>query len=189
MTDRERLTEILQRIDLGDEDEAEALLELVYEELRMLASRHMKRERAGHTLQPTALVHEAYMRLAGGGELSVHDRHHFFRLASRAMRQVLVDSARRKGAARHGAGMERVTLDSRVSTGEPEIWDVLVLDQALERLALEDPALLHRPHGGGGGGSSRRLAAKGGQGLGGHPRLARSGARGELTGRLVRGVR
>jgi len=139
MTDRERLTEIVRRLDLSDEAEAEALLALVYDELRMLASRHMKRERPGHTLQPTALVHEAYMRLAGGGELSVKDRHHFFRLAGRAMRQVLVDSARKRDAERRGGGLDRVTLDSRVASQDPEIWDVLALDQALDRLAAEEP--------------------------------------------------
>jgi RNA polymerase sigma factor (TIGR02999 family) len=138
MTDELRLTEILRQLDLADEGDAQALLELVYDELRSLAANHMRRERAGHTLQPTALVHEAYMRLARGGELSVNDRRHFFRLASRAMRQVLVDSARRRDAERRGGGLERVTLDSRVASERPEVWDVLALDQALERLARVD---------------------------------------------------
>ena len=138
VTDDRRLTEILHQLDLADEGDAEALLELVYDELRSLAAGHMRRERAGHTLQPTALVHEAYMRLARGGELSVNDRRHFFRLASRAMRQVLVDSARRRDADRRGGGVERVTLDSRIGSEEPELFEILALDQALTRLAELD---------------------------------------------------
>lgn len=138
VTSDARLTEILRRFDLGDPEEAEALLALVYDELRALASSHMRAERAGHTLQPTALVHEAYMRLAGGGELEVNDRHHFFRLASRAMRQVLVDAARRRDADRRGGGWRGVTLDSRIVSEEPEVWDILALDEALGRLAEVD---------------------------------------------------
>lgn len=140
MTERERLTEILRRLDLADADDADVLLEFVYDELRALASNHMRRERGGHTLQPTALVHEAYMRLARGGELSVNDRRHFFRLASRAMRQVLVDSARRRAAERRGGGVERVTLETAAASEKPEILDVLALDQALDRLAAVEPS-------------------------------------------------
>ena len=138
MKDEDRVTEILRRLDFGDSDEAEALLGLVYEELRTLASRHMRAERAGHTLQATALVHEAYMRLARGGDLAVSNRQHFFRLASRAMRQVLVDAARRRDADRRGGGLRRVTLDSRIVSEEPRVLEILALDQALERLAEVD---------------------------------------------------
>jgi len=119
------------------------LLALVYDELRRLAARYLRGQRAGHTLQPTALVHEAYLRLAKGGALPVDDRTHFFALAARAMRQVLVDHARRRAAAKRGGDPERVTLDDTLELGrggeEGRRLDLLALDEALERLERVSP--------------------------------------------------
>jgi RNA polymerase sigma factor (TIGR02999 family) len=138
VTDHERLTELLQRLDPDDARSAEAALSLVYGQLRALAAGQMRRERRGHTLQPTELVHEAWMRLASGGSLEVADRRHFFRLAGRAMRQVLVDAARRRNAERRGGGAAPVTLRTDVGGEAPAILDVLVLEDALSRLAEHD---------------------------------------------------
>ena len=136
-----RVTEILQRLDLADPAQAEELLSLVYSELRGLAARQLRRERDGHTLQPTALVHEAYLRLAGGSPLEWEGRAHFFRVAARAMRQVLVDSARRRSAGRRGGAWQRVTLSPDVAGDESSDQDVLGLHEALERLGRLDASL------------------------------------------------
>ena len=120
----------------------EELLALAYDELRRVASRIMARERAGHTLQPTALVHEAYLKLVDQTSLRWNDRAHFLGIAARAMRQILVDHARRSGAVKRGGEMTRVTLDESVapdvSPGASSDLDLLDLNQALERLAVED---------------------------------------------------
>jgi RNA polymerase sigma factor (TIGR02999 family) len=136
-----RITEALARLDLSDPEQAGSLLTLVYEELRTLARRQMRGEREGHTLGPTALVHEAYLRLVGGGPVAVESRAHFYRLASRAMRQVLVDSARRRDADRRGGDQQRVTLDEGMVADGAADYDVLGLHEALERLAALDPPL------------------------------------------------
>ena len=137
-----RITAALEKLDLNDPEQAGALLTLVYEELRTLARRQMRGEREGHTLGPTALVHEAYLRLVGGGPIAVEGRAHFFRLASRAMRQVLVDSARRRDAERRGGDQHPVTLDEAIiADGGASGYDVLGLHEALERLTAMDPAL------------------------------------------------
>ena len=136
-----RVTRILRELDLGDPGQAEELLEIVYDELRKLARRQLRGERAGHTLQPTALVHEAYLRLARGREARWESRAHFFGAAARAMRQILVDHARRRRAGKRGGGAERVTLDTSVPGEDGVAADVLDLHEALERLALNDPDL------------------------------------------------
>ncbi len=110
---------------------------LVYGELHRLASLHMRRERGGHTLQPTALVHEAYARLAGS-DLTLQDRRHFFAVASRAMRRILVDHARSRGSLKRGAGASHVTLDEAMAAPETSPEEVLELNDALERLAGND---------------------------------------------------
>jgi len=110
---------------------------LVYGELHRLASLHMRRERGGHTLQPTALVHEAYARLAGS-DLTLQDRKHFFAVASRAMRRILVDHARSRGSLKRGAGAARVPLDEAIAVPETSPEEVLELNDALERLAAVD---------------------------------------------------
>ncbi|MEO7205991.1 MAG: sigma-70 family RNA polymerase sigma factor [Steroidobacteraceae bacterium] len=121
----------------GDEAALQALLPLIYEELHRIASRHLRAERADHTLQATALIHEAYLRLVGGEGAEVRDRCHFVALASRLMRQVLVDHARGRLAAKRQGGI-RVTLSEALDLGtQPEI-DLLAVDDALVRLALLD---------------------------------------------------
>jgi len=109
---------------------------LVYGELRRLAGLHMRREKAGHTLQPTALVHEAYARLAAS-DLTLQDRKHFFAVASRAMRRILVDHARSRGSLKRGADVAHVPLDEGIADAAPR-EEVLELDAALERLATVD---------------------------------------------------
>jgi RNA polymerase sigma factor (TIGR02999 family) len=118
--------------------ELEQLLQVVYDELHTIAGRHLRRERPGHTLQPTALVHEAYLRLVGGNGLSAVDRVHFLRAASRAMRQALVDHARARGAVKRGGGLA-VTLDEAIAGHEAPIIDMLALDDALTRLGAAEP--------------------------------------------------
>jgi RNA polymerase sigma factor (TIGR02999 family) len=140
------VTRILEAIEGGDARAAGELLPAVYEELRRLAARRLAQERPGQTLQPTALVHEAYLRLVGSGDRNPagwQGRAHFFAAAAEAMRRILIDNARRKAAERHGGERKRVELsdvidDHRVP--EPLSDDVLALDKALGKLAAEDPA-------------------------------------------------
>jgi RNA polymerase sigma factor (TIGR02999 family) len=135
------VTRILEAIDQGDPGAADRLLPLVYEELRKLATARLAREKPGQTLQATALVHEAYLRLVdGGGAKPWNDRGHFFGAAAEAMRRILVENARRKGRARHGGGLRRVELDAGCSLAEPPPDDdLLALNEALDRLAALDP--------------------------------------------------
>src|SRR5882757_9415865 len=105
-----QVTQILERAEQGDPKAAEELLPLVYEELRRLAAHRMSNEAQGHTLQPTALVHEAWLRLAGDENKKWDGRAHFFAAAAEAMRRILIDRARRKLAARHGGGQQRVEI-------------------------------------------------------------------------------
>ncbi len=122
----------------ADPGAAERLFAAVQRELRGLASGLMHRERPGHTLQPTALVNEAYLRLVGATDLRWEDRAHFFGVAARAMRQVLVDHARERAAAKRGGGWERVTLDERLNVLARADVDLFELDDALDRLAEKD---------------------------------------------------
>jgi RNA polymerase sigma factor (TIGR02999 family) len=134
------VTRILSAIEQGDPKAAGELLPMVYEELRQLAANRMAQEAAGQTLQPTALVHEAYLRLVGGEQETHWDnRGHFFAAAAEAMRRILVDNARRKKRERHGGGRRRVELPD-LPAAEQEPDDLLALDDALARLAVEDPA-------------------------------------------------
>lgn len=125
-----------------DSHAAAQLLPLVYAELRRLAARHLSQEAPGHTLQPTALVHEAYLRLLGpaGQEKAWNNRGHFFGAAAEAMRRILVENARRKRRLKHGGGRPRVDLDDACRMTESASDDLLALDEALARLALESPA-------------------------------------------------
>jgi RNA polymerase sigma-70 factor (ECF subfamily) len=122
----------------GDSDALEKLLSIVYAELHAIAGRHLRRERPDHTLQPTALVHEAYLRLLGGSALAADNRMHFLRAASSAMRRVLVDYARARNAQKRG-GAVHVTLDDSVAGSESPIIDMLALDDALARLGAAEP--------------------------------------------------
>jgi RNA polymerase sigma factor (TIGR02999 family) len=134
------VTQILSQIESGDPKAAEQLLPLVYDELRRLAAAKMAQEKPGQTLQATALVHEAYLRLVGPDSDAKYDgRGHFFAAAAEAMRRLLVERARRKKSQRHGGDRKRVELTERdlVTGGTPD--QVVALDEALEQLALEEP--------------------------------------------------
>jgi RNA polymerase sigma factor (TIGR02999 family) len=122
----------------GGADASRRLFELVYDELRRLAASLMRRERAEHTLQPTALVHEAFLRLVGATHIEWQDRTHFMGIAARAMRQILVDHARRHGAAKRGGGLTRVTLTGAELVASHDAVEILELHEALERFAALD---------------------------------------------------
>jgi RNA polymerase sigma factor (TIGR02999 family) len=133
------VTRLLEAIDAGDPTAANELLPLVYEELRKLAVVRMARERPGQTLQPTALVHEAWLKVAGDGDGHFANRRHFFTAAARAMQQILIDIARRKQRPKHGANRTGDELDeSRIAMAAPS-EEVLAVNDALELLAREDP--------------------------------------------------
>jgi RNA polymerase sigma factor (TIGR02999 family) len=131
-------TEILMQLERG-ENRAEELLPLVYDELRRLAAVQLAQERPGQTLQATALVHEAWLRLVGSGRQSWQDRQHFFRTAAQAMRRILVENARRKQRIKHGGGQQRVELrDIELPCPIPDD-QLLALDEALKKLAQVNP--------------------------------------------------
>jgi RNA polymerase sigma factor (TIGR02999 family) len=135
--DSGEVTALLRAWSGGDADAPDRLLPLVYRHLRRLAASQMKRERADHTLQPTALVHEAYLKLVDQ-HLSWKDRGHFYGVAARAMRQVLVDHARRRDAGKRGSGAQRVSIEV-ADVGVPQrTIDLLALDRSLEDLAALD---------------------------------------------------
>lgn len=131
------VTRILSQIKAGDAKAAEELLPLVYDELRKLAATKLAQERPGQTLQATALVHEAYLKLAENHEFA--DRQHFFRVAAEAMRQVLVDRARRQRRVRHGGNRNRVGLSAVATIGAAPPDELLALDEALACFAAVDP--------------------------------------------------
>jgi RNA polymerase sigma factor (TIGR02999 family) len=132
------VTRLLREARSGDRSAIDQLLPLVYAELHEIAQRHMARERDDHTLQPTALVHEAYVRMAHGAGIDASGRLHFLRLASQVMRRVLVDHARARQAAKRG-GPLLVTLDEASAGADAPMLDLLVLDDALTRLAAAEP--------------------------------------------------
>lgn len=132
------VTRLLHRLRDGDRDALERLLPLVYDEIRAIAERHMRNERAGHTLQPTALVHEAYMKLVERREADWESRAHFLGVAAQAIRRILVDHARAKKRHKRGGDAVRVTLTDEVSGAGDRELDVLALDRALEKLGEED---------------------------------------------------
>ena len=135
----EPVTQILEAIGAGDAQAAEKLLPLVYEELRRLAAARMANEAPGQTLQPTALVHEAWLRLVGNGQKLWNSRGHFFGAAAEAMRRILIDRARKRGRARHGHGLVRLDL-SQVDVALASDDDLLLrVDEALDKLAREAP--------------------------------------------------
>jgi len=133
------VTRILDAIQQGDSNATEQLLPLVYEELRKLAAHKMANEVPGQTLQPTALVHEAYLRLVGAKDRQWNSRGHFFAAAAEAMRRILVENARRKQRVKHGGAMQRIdltTLDVAIITHDEHL---LAVDEALDKLAARDP--------------------------------------------------
>ena len=133
------VTRILEAIEQGDPKAADELLPLVYEELRKLAAHKMANEASGHTLQPTALVHEAWLRLVGEAQPTFENRGHFFSAAAEAMRRILVEKARRKHRLRHGGGLKRVDFtDLDVAIAEDD-EAILAVNEALDRLTKLDP--------------------------------------------------
>jgi RNA polymerase sigma factor (TIGR02999 family) len=133
------VTRILNGIERGDAKASDELLPLVYEELRLLAAQKLSHEPPGQTLQATALVHEAYIRLVGDQPHNWQGRAHFFAAAAEAMRRILVENARRKGRRKRGAGRRRVDLDGVSLAIETPSEDLLALDEAFTRLTEEDP--------------------------------------------------
>ena len=132
------ITQVLEAVEQG-ESSSERLLPMVYDELRKLAAARMFKERANHTLQPTALVHEAWLRLAGGGDQEWDNRGHFFAAAAEAMRRVLIDRARSKQSAKHGGDWERVGIEfiDQASDAPDEV--LMQVSEAVDILAEEDP--------------------------------------------------
>ena len=131
---------MLEQVERGDTQSANRLLPLVYDELRRLAAQKMARENPGQTLQATALVHEAWLRLGGGQQATWQNRAHFFAAAAEAMRRILIDNARRKKAVRHGGGVERVNLDLETLELAAGMDDeqLLALHEALDALVAHD---------------------------------------------------
>jgi RNA polymerase sigma factor (TIGR02999 family) len=133
------ITLVLEAIKRGEKQASEQLLPLVYDKLRNLAAARMAQENAGQTLQPTALVHEAWLQLAGDGSRSWQNRAHFFGAAADAMRRILIDKARRKSRVKHGGDRTRVDItDLEIAATVPD-EDVLRINEALEKLEREDP--------------------------------------------------
>ncbi len=133
------VTQILKTIEQSDENATEALMPLVYQELRTLAAQKLSREKPGQTLQATALVHEAYMRLLGDAPPRFECRNHFFGAASEAMRRILVDWARSKKRIKRGSGHQRIELNDACVAVESSPDTLLILDEALTNLSLLDP--------------------------------------------------
>jgi RNA polymerase sigma factor (TIGR02999 family) len=132
------VTHILSAIEQGDPHAAEQLLPLVYDQLRQLAAQRLAREAPGQTLQPTALVHEAYLRLVGDAEQRWDSRGHFFAAAAEAMRRILVDQARRRSARKRGGGARRVQWDDQFAVAAAPDGDLLALDEVLTELEQHD---------------------------------------------------
>jgi RNA polymerase sigma factor (TIGR02999 family) len=133
------ITLVLQAIGRGDGQASNELLPLVYEELRRLATSRMAQEMSGQTLQPTALVHEAWLRLVGDGERNWQNRAHFFAAAAEAMRRILIETARRKSRLKRGGGQMRLDIEGLELAAATPDDRVLLIDDALEQLKAEDP--------------------------------------------------
>jgi RNA polymerase sigma factor (TIGR02999 family) len=136
-------TRLMQALGEGDSRAAAQLLPIIYDELRRLARSQMGQERAGHTLQATALVHEAYLRLVGDQADGWNGRRHFFGAAAEAMRRILIEHARAKGSLKRGGEFKRVELEDQflpsIVSGFEDVDDLLALDEALQRFTVEDP--------------------------------------------------
>jgi RNA polymerase sigma factor (TIGR02999 family) len=132
------LRQLVERASGGDHDALETLLPVVYKELRRLAARHVARERRGHSIQATALVHEAYLRLFKDKSLRWQNRPHFMAIAAHSMREILVERARARNASKRGGARNRITLDEGIASAPAPEIDVLALHEALDRLAALD---------------------------------------------------
>jgi len=135
------VTRILNAIEAGDTRAADKLIPLVYEELRLLAAQKLSQEPPGQTLQATALVHEAYIRLVEGENQNWNSRGHFFKAAAEAMRRILVENARRKKSVKRGGDRQRIELSEASLAIESSSDDLLALDEALNRLSTEEPSI------------------------------------------------
>jgi RNA polymerase sigma factor (TIGR02999 family) len=133
------LRDLVERASGGDHDALDTLLPVVYRELRQLAARYVARERKGQSIQATALVHEAYLRLFKDKSLRWQNRPHFMAIAAHSMREILVERARARNASKRGGARERITLDDRMASVQATEIDVLALHEALERLTALDP--------------------------------------------------
>ena len=131
------VTRLIQAASASDRAAADRLLALVYDQLRKIAQQRMAEERAGHTLQATALVHEAYLRLVGDSSIHWQGRGHFFAAAAEAMRRILIDHARRRGTAKRGGGLRAVSSVLDLASDE-NISDALIIDDLISRLEMED---------------------------------------------------
>lgn len=136
---QDQVTELLARWSEGDSAAIEKLTPLIYDELRRLAHKHLKREREGHTLQTTALVHEAYVRLVEQTNVHWQNRAHFFAVSAQVMRHILVDYARKSGSAKRGGDAQRVTLDEGAMISGERASELVALDEALNSLAEIHP--------------------------------------------------
>lgn len=137
-TESHEVTKLLLAWSAGDRTALDRLAPLVYDELRRLARGYMRRERDGHTLQTTGLINEAYLRLVDAGQVRLENRTHFFAVAARLMRQILVDFARSRGYQKRGGGALQVSLDDAMLIGQPRDEDLIALDEALAALAEVD---------------------------------------------------
>ena len=132
------VTQLLIAWSEGDSEALDRLIPLVYQELRQLARHHMRKERAGHTLETTALIHEAYLRLIDAKQVQIKNRAHFFGVSARLMRQILVDAARARGYEKRGGGAQQVSLDAALTVTQKPEADLLAIDEALSALATLD---------------------------------------------------
>lgn len=144
MESESRTIRLLRRVSAGDAAASEELLPLIYRQLHDIAEKLMAGERRDHTLQPTALIHDAWIRLVGSSPPEFEDRRHFLRVSARAMRNVLVDHARARSASKRGAGKRPVPIDEALdaTTAGADALDLLALDEALRKLESVDPELL-----------------------------------------------
>lgn len=138
MSRPEDVTLLLEKLAAGDQRAADMLFPALYEELRRLAEQQLRQERAGHTLQTTALVNEAYLKLVGQSEAKWHNRSHFFAVAAQAMRRILVNHALHRKRKKRGGGQQRVELDEAAAIVDQSDIDLVALDEALTRLAAQD---------------------------------------------------
>ncbi len=138
MAEKQDVTQLLKRAQNGDRDSLDRLLPVIYDELRRVAANQLQRERAEHTLQATALVHEAYLRLLEQREVNWQNRAHFFSIAAEMMRRILVNYAVQRNAQKRGLGATRLSLEEALSFSDEKNFDVVALDDALKQLAVYD---------------------------------------------------
>jgi RNA polymerase sigma factor (TIGR02999 family) len=139
MISREKTTQLLARLSQGDRNPVDELMPHVYDEMRAIASRHLASERAGHTLQPTALVHEAFLKMVNQDAVDWKGKAHFLAVAAKQMRRILVDHAKTKGRQKRGGGRQRISLQEELTISPRDDADVLAVEEALHKLAELNP--------------------------------------------------